>query len=298
MQCACLRRIYYICLALILPALYLSACNLPSYKPSPTANKGLVITQVAQTVQAKIATPTPVSRTPLPTTAAPPTSTPQELPQSTPTPLPPTIPVSPTIRANLNTNCRAGPATSYPIVGVFLEGQQSTVRGRNANNTWWFIENPGKPDSNCWVWGESTVVQGDILSLPIVTPPPEPTLPPGANVAVGFSNIHNCNGLPTAIFMVLNKGNETLKSVSLAIIDATSNIPLFGPVAKNAPFMIKAGDCPWGGFNLKAGETGYIGGSLGPSAKSKHTALASIMICTEKGLVGDCASSNIQFKIP
>lgn len=281
------------CLTLLI---LVSGCNFPGGEPTATSTPeaNAVLTQAANTALARLASPTPqpATLTPLPTLEIP---TPEPV---TPSPSASPIPVTPTIKASVDTNCRLGPDTNYSIVGYLLVGQQSTVHGRNAANTWWYIENPTARGSYCWVWGQNTQVQGDILTLEVIKPPTAPTAPPGSNVAVSFSNIHNCNGVPTAIFQVRNEGFDTLKSVSLSIVDLTSGNTLFGPVNKNAPFQYDAGECPWGGNNLKAGETGFIGGSLGPNAKSKHQGIASITICTEKGLVGDCDSFRVQFKIP
>jgi hypothetical protein len=95
-----------------------------------------------------------------PTNTLVPTVTQTEV-QTATTETPPAQTGAPTIRANVDTNCRLGPSTLYDIVGYLLADRQSEVRGRNDAQTWWYIENPGKSGAYCWVWGQTTNVQGD-----------------------------------------------------------------------------------------------------------------------------------------
>lgn len=74
------------------------------------------------------------------------------------------------ISANLDTNCREGPDTVYPVTGHFLRGQTSEVHGSNVSQTWWYIKNPDNPEGKCWVWGETTYVEGTTNEVAIITP--------------------------------------------------------------------------------------------------------------------------------
>ena len=94
------------------------------------------------------------------------------------------------ISANLNTNCREGPDTDYAIVGHFKRGETSEVHGTNTYQTWWYIENPDNPDDYCWVWGDTTYVEGETSDVGVITPPPPP--PPGPDFNATFAGYSDC----------------------------------------------------------------------------------------------------------
>ncbi|MCI0643380.1 MAG: SH3 domain-containing protein [Chloroflexi bacterium] len=63
-------------------------------------------------------------------------------------------------------NVRNGPGTSYPVVGLLVEGDEVRLVGRHSVSGWWQVK---LPDSRTgWVSGVPTYVQvhGDIASLP------------------------------------------------------------------------------------------------------------------------------------
>lgn len=116
--------------------------------------------------------------TPTPTATPIPTATPTEIPPTT-APLPTSMPVTassaaPKIFAKVNTNCRVGPSTRYYVDGYLVVGLISEVYGRDSNDNWWYIRNPTKEDKKCWVWNETTSVEGDTSSIPVVAAPPVP----------------------------------------------------------------------------------------------------------------------------
>lgn len=125
-------------------------------------------------------TPTPTSTQP------PPTATP--FPTATAAPVEPTSPPEPTatliaefsdssnvlISAEVNTNCRLGPSKAYRVDGYLMTNAESTVHGQDKGENWWYIANPTKDGEYCWVWRETTDVQGNADNMPVVTPPPLP----------------------------------------------------------------------------------------------------------------------------
>ena len=169
--------------------------------------------------------------------------------------------------------------------------------GRNPSNSWWYIQLPANSATRCWVSAQSAQIRGDILLVPVVSPPPKPTSPPAPTVLVTFANVHKCSGTLTATFRVENNGFVAIRSITISVVDLTNGNTLFGPVDKNAPFMEASDLCPWGGYNLPTGEVGYLGVRL-PGAISTHLALADITLCTEKNQGGDCVQARVQFKIP
>lgn len=297
---------------LLLAAMLLSGCNLPGMgAPGTTISVDAVYTSAALTLNAQL---TQVASTPKPPSPPEPTL-PEESPLApttppTDTPLPftetPTLtstPAMPLISASVATNCRPGPSKVYePVVGVLAVGQKATVHGRNSAGTWWYIENPRKPGTYCWVWGETTKVEGDTASLPIITPPPPPptataTPTPGVGFSASFETVHDCGGTPTAIFKIVNNGGVLLHSMTLKIDDLTDSTTLFGPASSDAPFMGTPGECPPGGDVLNVGKTLYVGGAIG-AGHGGHSARATIKLCTENGLGGTCVERTVNFTIP
>ncbi len=80
------------------------------------------------------------------------------------------------IMASQNTNCRTGPGGVYPTQNNGLVvGKRVPVYGRLSTNTWWLIQDPDDETKKCWVWSQTTSVDGDLNTIPII---PMPTLPP------------------------------------------------------------------------------------------------------------------------
>jgi hypothetical protein len=110
---------------------------------------------------------------PTPTMTVPPTSVP---PIATETSFPQAV----FLQANKNTNCRSGPGPEYPILDTLYYNKSQVARGRNEDSTWWYINSPNIAIGYyCWVWGQTvTLSGGDPSQLPVVPPPPEPTITP------------------------------------------------------------------------------------------------------------------------
>lgn len=152
------------------------ACSLGTAAPA-TPNPGAVNTAIAQTMTvltqtAPVGVPitggessTPAIITPTPTTAL------------SPTPAFTATASGPQVSVYVATNCRTGPSIAYPRVGGLQVGQVAQVVGRNANNTYWIIQNPDRAGQSCWLWGQFATVIGNTGALPVFTPPP---LPPTA----------------------------------------------------------------------------------------------------------------------
>jgi uncharacterized protein YraI len=75
---------------------------------------------------------------------------------------------------------RAGPGTEYDRVGQFVVGQVSPIVGRSADGKWLQIEYIGGPNNLGWIYREFVRVNGGMTTVPIITAPPTPTLPPTA----------------------------------------------------------------------------------------------------------------------
>jgi hypothetical protein len=188
------RRVYapfILCLLVIGGGVIFGACTAASAAQPVAGAQGEIETAVAATlmqymIETKVAaeatkifgapaaqptstTSAPVATsTPLPTATPPPPSPTQAQPTAMPTASVSSLPI---ISAEGDTNCRRGPSTQYIIDTIFAEGSTSVVHGRDAGWDWWYIENPNTSGAFCWVWDESTVVQGDASNVPVVQAP-------------------------------------------------------------------------------------------------------------------------------
>ncbi len=138
--------------------------------PDPTA--------VQETVQAilDLTPPTPIDLEPDET--AEPASLPPAPPSATPTTTegmvepPPSGP--PIAIALMNSNCRAGPDSVYPILDYLLTDDETPIVGRDAGWFWWVVERLNAPGT-CWVANNLTDEKGDTSQVPVVLAPPTPT---------------------------------------------------------------------------------------------------------------------------
>lgn len=110
------------------------------------------------------------------TTAAPP---PEDTisPTLTPTETPPPTSGPPMVTSNQDANCRNGPGEVYAVIGYLLNGQSSTIVGRNLETTWWVIQRMDG-GGTCWIWDGVVTISGDTHAVPVVEPPPTPTPTP------------------------------------------------------------------------------------------------------------------------
>ena len=299
------HRAATILLVIILTALpILSACNFPGFanaENAGTPNAYTVKTHIAQTVAAQISPSPGTGVSPAAPTGSPTATLTQPPTEGAPpaTDAPPPAAGQPTIRADVDTNCRLGPSKLYQVIGYVLVGQESSVHGRNSEGTWWYIATPLKPGSYCWAWSGSTRVEGDTSALPVITPPPPPTATPTVGmlaIVASFSDVHACSGNPTAVFQITNSGTVPVRSVSLFIKDMDTNTTLYS-ASSNAPFFDAPNGCPPGGSALGPGGTAYIGGAIGviPAGTNMRMKATS---CSELNLGGICLDSKLDWVHP
>ena len=209
-------------------------------------------------------------------------------------PPPPMTPSGPTINASVNTNCRAGPSADYKVLGYLLKNQVSEVRGRDNLQIWWYIENPEKSGEYCWVWGETTQIQGDISGLPIITPSPPPA-PQEVAFTASYTGINSCGGKADHIFQI-NNGDSKLESMSFTLEFVSGGAPIFGPATHNAPFMTSNNECPPVADILPPGASGYVGGGeLSGAVAVGTTFRATIKLCSENDMKGVCQTLTVEY---
>jgi uncharacterized protein YraI len=86
-----------------------------------------------------------------------------------------TTPVTPT--TTTDANLRAGPGTEFPIIGGTITGQQITIVGRNADGTWFRLDNTG------WIFGELVANPPALDTVPVVNTDGTPVEAPAATPA-------------------------------------------------------------------------------------------------------------------
>lgn len=92
------------------------------------------------------------------------------LPTSTPVPLP--TPSVPTVTPNaVDVNCRSGPDLAYDQVSVLPFGGTTTVAGRTADSTWWYVHDPNNPAGFCWIASSVVTIMGPTAAIPVAALP-------------------------------------------------------------------------------------------------------------------------------
>lgn len=91
-------------------------------------------------------------------------------PQSTPAPTAPeSSTTGPFARIAVNDlNVRAGPGTSYAVLGTLALGSQVSVTGRTADDTWLAIS---FSNTTGWIFRELVTVEGDLSAVPVLAAP-------------------------------------------------------------------------------------------------------------------------------
>ena len=155
----------------------IGGCNMPIFtSPQATLDRDQISTAAAQTIEVtftlgalleNLNKPT-LTITPSPLTIVPSATMVEFTPTVTNAPfkVPTNTPSYPMIHSTINTNCRNGPSSDYDVVGYLMIGDKVGVLGRNANSTWWVIQNPDNLSKICWVWNQTTIVEGNVYKYP------------------------------------------------------------------------------------------------------------------------------------
>ncbi len=232
------KTFLFLSLAFIL--LVFSACGPAPETAAPTQDTA-INTSIAETAQAAVLgtltqialskpsdTPTPVF-----------TGTPMQTDTLVPSP----TSNKPMISVSKETNCRLGPDTVYERVGQLDPGVMAEVFGLDPSRYYYFIENPGKPGTYCWIWGFYVTTVNDFVGLPIYTPGytpvPVKTSTPGLTTtatATGTIATNTSTTTPACTFVSQSPANNakflpgalyndlvwTVKNTSLTTWDTTN----------------------------------------------------------------------------
>lgn len=174
---------------MLLPVVVLtSACGPATPSPVPPSATATPITLVTEPGQATLEA-VAIAPTSTPTFTPQPTATSTPLPTATDTPAPtpsPTLPPEPVVRVDdtstTRINLRAGPGTTYAVIGQLAPGDEAVVIGRNQEADWWQIdlEPAAEVETPAWVYAGLVGLTGPTGAIPLVEAPPPPTPLPTA----------------------------------------------------------------------------------------------------------------------
>jgi SH3-like domain-containing protein len=142
-------------------------------------------------------TPAPASATPAPSTHTPTAVQTYVLPSVTPSP---TSTLAFAAPKDQRLNCRFGPATVYAVTGALEVGKLTQIAGRNADDTWWYVHDPGNPGGFCWVLAALTETSGNTSGLPVVRAPDVSVTKIAMSVEPPHRSV-TCNAFPQTFYV-------------------------------------------------------------------------------------------------
>lgn len=141
-------------------------------------------------------------------------------------------------------NVRSGPGSEYEVLGTLSENEQAPVIGRSADNQWVVVDFGGQQG---WLAAYLLEVTGDLLTVPVITIPPTPTLSvtltptaePIPDVIIDSASVVPQPIVPNQNFTITvqlrNIGAGTAPPFSIAANLAPNNLFLTAPVPSLAP---------------------------------------------------------------
>jgi hypothetical protein len=133
-------------------------------------------------------------------------------------------PQTPMLHVTVDTNCRAGPSPAYGVEGYVTTDMTLPVRGISDGRSWWWVDNPTYPGFHCWVWKQTSIVEGDTSNVPVyrapwTMTPADPIITANiyawtgnqkgkCPITVTFSAIIKSNRAAQVAYMWLRKGQD------------------------------------------------------------------------------------------
>lgn len=271
---------------LALFALLAQGCNLPGDAPNQAAAP-----PPQETLEIATSTPLPPTATlPPPTETLTPspaaTETPTLEPSATPTEVPPVAEVA------RESNCRIGPAGGYDLVATYQAGKILNIIARDLGGGFVFVQNPDKPEEQCYILESNIKISGEIAALPQITPPPSPTAAP--NFTVEFRKFDTCKDRYFADFIVVNTGSVQFRSAYVKVTDQKQN--KFVEKSMLAFDLMEQCIVARNISPLLPGGSGYVQSDYYKWDPRPNKQTAIIMLCTEQGLKGTCVTKTLEFK--
>ncbi len=202
---------------LVLAALLLTGCNLPSAAvPTALSNDQAIATVVAETMQAAQTPPSgtapteagsPVAATSASAVASPGTVTPTATTTLTPTATSPGD--KPVLTITANSNCRSGPGGSYKNITSYTTGTKLDIVAHDTENDYWQVKIPNSQET-CWVWGQYTTTSGNVANVPTAAPATAvPVSVPGRPGNLHYT--YECSGGSVSVVLSWNDSSDNEK---------------------------------------------------------------------------------------
>jgi hypothetical protein len=277
------RTLYQLPGFLTIIALILFACNMPG--SSPTSAVAPTKESTAEVVPTGTATVTATETlTPEPSATATETLTPE--PSATATP---EAPMAKVVRKS---NCRIGPGGLYELVATYEVEQMLEIVAKDLGGGYWFVQNPEKPEEQCYLLAQNIRISGETTALPKYTPLASPTAMPYFELT--FKKLDTCEGVDFAVFTVKNVGSVPFRSAYIKVINQKTGKSV--EQALNAfdlrvKCVLAKNIAP-----LDPGGTGYVASAPFKWSGRGEKLRAVIMVCTEKNLKGSCVTQSIDIK--
>jgi hypothetical protein len=268
------------------------ACGLPSVAAPTQDIDSILSTAIQQTVvsaltgTAQVIVPVDLADTP--TVTLTPVFTPTVT--LTPSPIFTATSIIPQVSVSVATNCRTGPGKVYDRVGALLVGQIAEVVGRDYTGNYWYIRNPSKSDSFCWLWGEYATLTGNFAALPMYTPPPTPTPMPAFEP--DYDGLETCAGWWTDIDLT-NTGGISFESVSVTVLDTDTDmsVSMYSDVFNDIDGCTDS----FSKDVLVPGAHHVVSPPAFAYNPDGHKMRATITLCSRDGQDGTCVTETLKF---
>ncbi len=264
----------------------LSACNMPGANATAAAQTEPPATEAVTVIDLAATQTRPAEVIPSDTPTVTATETQALRPSPTFTPQPPKAQV---LR---EANCRSGPGALYKLVATYQVGQMLDVIAKDLGGGYWFVQNPDKPEEQCYLLAQNIDIDGETTALPKFTPPPSPTAAPYFEVK--FKKFDACDGESFATFIVVNQGSVPFRSAYVKVTNQR--------IGKSVEQGLNAFDLRAGCVlakniaPLEPGGTGYVSSPVFKWSGHGEKLRAVIMACTEKNLKGTCITQTVDIK--
>jgi uncharacterized protein YgiM (DUF1202 family) len=198
----------------------------------------------------------------------------------------------PSVQVSIDTNCRSGPGVAYNIIGALMVGEEATVAGKDPSGSYWYIENPDQEEAFCWIWGKYATTSGNASLVPVYTPGPTPS--PEVLFSVGYREVESCAGAWQVEFEIVNTGRFNLESVSTRVEDTVTSAAS-GKLTSN--YFVRKTGCAvdQNKETLAPGVTGFSVTNNLSNDPTGHLVYASVTVCTEDFLNGECRTREFYF---
>ncbi|MBI5962078.1 MAG: SH3 domain-containing protein [Chloroflexi bacterium] len=272
------------------------ACNLPGAVPAtqtpenidPLLAAQLTIAAATSQNQTPGAENTSPSFTPTETLTLAPTLT--FTPAFTLTPAFTSTPSFPYVTLSVATNCRKGPGKNFDLIDTFNPGQTIEVLGKNPTNEYWYVRSPNNQTIFCWLWG-FYATGGNLGNAAVFTPPPSPTSVPGYEAT--YAGVDSCVGWWVEVTLK-NIGAVGFKSFSISVKDTVTDITLS---SSSNEFINNDGCLVSNSISkLDPEETYTVSSPAFIADPTGHVIKATLTLCTDNNLGGQCSVKNIEFK--